>query len=128
MLIIRQPPAFHYLPQKWSVHIHNLMPIFMFAINTMYQFLLFTLSCILCIPFIFCFNCNFVERRKQIQNSMLFIYLINWNDIIEFGIEEIVDPGSKYFSVDFRTNDKHEHVAARPHMDFHVIHYSGKKI
>ena len=53
---------------KWTV---PSMPIFMFAINTLYQFLLFTLSCILCIPSIFCFNCNFAERRKQINFSTL---------------------------------------------------------
>ena len=48
--------------------VHSLMPIFMFAINTLYQFVLFTLSCILCIPFIICFNCHFAERRKQINS------------------------------------------------------------
>ena len=35
---------------------------FMFAITTLYK--LFTLSGILCIPFIFCFNGNFDKRRK----------------------------------------------------------------
>ena len=69
MLIIRQPPAFQYLPQMNCTQPYAYT--FMFAINTLYQFLLFTLSCILCIPFIFCFNCNFAERRKQ-MNSIQF--------------------------------------------------------
>ena len=66
LCLLRLPPAFQYLYPKRTV---PNMPIFMFAINTLYQFLLFTLSCILCIPFIFCFSCNFANAEKNIYNS-----------------------------------------------------------
>ena len=43
-----------------------------------YQFVLFTLSCILCIPFVFCFNCNFAERRKQINSIQFNSIQVKW--------------------------------------------------
>ena len=92
---------------KWTVH--SLMPIFMFAINTLYHFLLFTLSCILCIPYIFCFNRNFAERRKQIKFNSIqsshcnnALLALNWQIGYVYSIENIETVSSQ--SVDDRSS------------------------
>ena len=76
LFLLQQPHAFQYLPQ---------MNCTQYAYIILYKFLLFTLYCILCIPFIFCFNCNFAERRKQI-NSIQFnsIHRQNANELSVF--------------------------------------------
>ena len=58
--------------------------LFMFAINTLYQFLLFILSCILCFPFIVYFNCNFAERRKTNKYNSICMYIIRINFNMKF--------------------------------------------
>ena len=72
MLIIRQPPAFQYLPQMNCTQPYAY--IFMFAINTLYQFLLFTLSCTFSV-FHFVSIVILAERRKQMNSIQFNSYL-----------------------------------------------------